>query len=390
MAASVPAMVEPELLQWARETSGYTLDEAAHRLGFKDPSRLADAEQGRTHLTLAKLREAARVYKRPLASFFLPRPPEPEPLPRDFRRLPGSEPLEMSPPLRFALRQARRRRDIALQLYSENSLQQPVFTLRARLGERPEVVAARAREWLGIGTGDDRNRTAALNDWIDLVESRDVLVFQASRVPVRSMRGCSISSDSLPVIILNGADASTARIFTLMHELVHLMLREDGVCGVVVSSHDAPGHDRDVEIFCNRVAGAILLPSDELLQDPSIGQLRGGEWREDDIARVARAHNVSREVVVIRLQEVGLASRDFVDRKLDEYRVAYQDRGQDQTSKSSGGPSYSVLAVRNNGRRFTRLVMEALDRNQISLRDATDYLDVKARHFPEIAERVGL
>jgi Zn-dependent peptidase ImmA (M78 family) len=231
---------------------------------------------------------------------------------------------------------------------------------------------------------------ATLNDWIDLVEARDVLVFQASRVPVRAMRGCSISSDRLPVIVLNGADALTARIFTLMHELVHLMLREDGVCGVVVSPRDAPGHDRDVELFCNRVAGAILLPSNELLQDPAIiSKQSGSEWDESDIAHIAHAHNVSREVIVIRLQELGVVSRNFADRKLDEYRAAYENRNQDQ-SKSKGGPSYSLLAVRDNGRRFTRLIMEALERNQISLREATDYLDVRAKYFSELAERVGL
>lgn len=391
MSASVPALIEPELLQWARETAGYTLDEAAHRLGFKDPARLADAEQGRSHLTIAKLREAARVYKRPLAAFFLPKSPEAEPLPHDFRRIPGAEPLELSPPLRLALRQARRRRDIALRLYSDLSFAPQAFGLRARFGERPEVVAERAREWLGVGRDGGGTRAATLNDWIDLVEARDILVFQASRVPVRTMRGCSISSDTLPVIILNGADAPAARIFTLMHELVHLMLREDGVCGVVVSPRDAPGHDRDVEIFCNRVAGAILLPADELLQDQALSSERDdGEWAEDAIERIAHAHSVSREVVVIRLQELGLVSRSFVERKLDEYRSDYEERSQDLSSKSRGGPSYSTLAVRNNGRRFTRLIMEALERHQISLREATDYLDVRSKHFPEMAERVGL
>lgn len=393
MPASVPAIVEPELLQWARETSGYSLDEAAHRLGFKDPSRLADVEQGRGTLSLARLREAARIYKRPLAVFFLPKAPAADPLPRDFRRVTGAEPIEASPPLRLALRQARRRRDITLRLYTDMGIQPQPFTLRAHLGEHPEGVAGRAREWMGMSPSSAATLVpaASLNNWIDLVESRDVLVFQASKVPVRTMRGCSISSDLLPVIVLNGADASTARVFTLMHELAHLMLRDGGVCGFVISSGDAPDHDRDVEIFCNRVAGAILLPSDDLRRDPSIASSqRDGIWDESTISHIAHVHHVSRETVLIRLQELGLASRGFVNQKLDDYRAEYEASRRNQSSKSSGGPSYSVLAVRNNGRRFTRLIMDALERNQISLRDATDYLDVRAKHFPEMAERVGL
>lgn len=393
MPASVPAIVEPELLQWARETSGYSLDEAAYRLGFKDPSKLADIERGRGSLTLAKLREAARIYKRPLAAFFLPKAPGADPLPRDFRRLASAEPIEISPPLRLALRQARRRRDITLRLYADVGLQPQPFNLRAQLGEHPEEIAGRAREWIGLSpsVAGDPMAAATLNDWIDLVEVRDVLVFQASKVPVRTMRGCSISSDRLPVIVLNGADASTARVFTLMHELVHLMLREGGVCGFVVPSGDAPDHDRDVEILCNRVAGAILLPSEVLLRDPSIAAARrDGVWDEGAISRIAHTHHVSREAVLIRLQELGLLSRALVNQKLDDYRAEYEESNLGQASKSSGGPSYSVLAVRNNGRRFTRLIMEALERNQISLKEAADYLDVRAKHFPEMAERVGL
>jgi Zn-dependent peptidase ImmA (M78 family) len=47
------------------------------------------------------------------------------------------------------------------------------------------------------------------------------------------MRGVSLPGDVLPIVILNGGDAHAGRIFTLLHELTHLLLRQGGVCDMV-------------------------------------------------------------------------------------------------------------------------------------------------------------
>lgn len=82
----IRAVLNPELLVWARNTAGLTLEAAAKKLGVK-PSRLTEWEANRLRPTVAQLRKAANVYKRPLAVFFRPQAPaQPQPL-HDFRRL---------------------------------------------------------------------------------------------------------------------------------------------------------------------------------------------------------------------------------------------------------------------------------------------------------------
>ena len=46
-------------------------------------------EDGEAHPSMAQLRRMAAAYRRLLSDFYLPRPPEDDPLPHDFRRLPG-------------------------------------------------------------------------------------------------------------------------------------------------------------------------------------------------------------------------------------------------------------------------------------------------------------
>src|SRR5947209_395540 len=99
------AFVKPELLAWAREDAGLTLEAAATRIGVK-PDRLQACEQGVGRLTVIQLRALSNAYKRPLAFFYLPQPPPKTVTLRDFRRLPDEEVESESPKLRLEIRRA--------------------------------------------------------------------------------------------------------------------------------------------------------------------------------------------------------------------------------------------------------------------------------------------
>ena len=69
------------------------------------------------------------------------------------------------------------------------------------------------------------------------------------------MRGLCIFHDEVPIILLNGKDTTNGRIFSLFHELTHLLLGESAICENNESSKE--------EIFCNAVAGEFLVLSDD-------------------------------------------------------------------------------------------------------------------------------
>jgi ribosome-binding protein aMBF1 (putative translation factor) len=74
MPRSIPALVKPALLVWARERSGLTVEAAAAKMQL-DADLLRDWESGSARPTIAQVRKLGDVYKRPLAVFFLPQPP---------------------------------------------------------------------------------------------------------------------------------------------------------------------------------------------------------------------------------------------------------------------------------------------------------------------------
>ncbi len=113
MAASIPALVEPSVLRWARESIDLTPVAAARKIGVPD-ERVEQWESGAVAPSIAQVKKAATVYRRALAVFFLPEPPAGFDTLRDFRRVAGAEAGTWSHGLHVEYRRAHMQRENAL------------------------------------------------------------------------------------------------------------------------------------------------------------------------------------------------------------------------------------------------------------------------------------
>ena len=66
--------INPDIVKWARERSGYTLQEVAKSLN-RDVATISNWESGAAAPTYVQLEKLADKYKRPVAMFFFPEPP---------------------------------------------------------------------------------------------------------------------------------------------------------------------------------------------------------------------------------------------------------------------------------------------------------------------------
>src|ERR1700722_2151491 len=99
MPRSTEALVEPDILRWARVTAGLSVDEAARSLHTR-PENVQAWEEGEERPSMAQLRRMATSYRRLLSDFYLPKAPDEDPLPHDFRRMPGEVAFRYSKALR--------------------------------------------------------------------------------------------------------------------------------------------------------------------------------------------------------------------------------------------------------------------------------------------------
>lgn len=384
MARAAEALVTPAVLVWARDTLGLSTAEAARRLKVKADT-LAAWEQGEKRPTVNQLRKIADTYRRPLAVFFLPKVPKDFQVAiKDFRRLPGDEPQTSSMPLRLAIRKAVERREVALELAKALNVEIPAFSLAGELTERPEEVADRIRAALGVTIDQQRaweTHYEALNSWRRAVERLGVLVFHADRVPMKDARGFGISERPLPVIVLNAKETPLGRVFTLLHELTHLLLREGGLCDL----HEEPGRKggSDAEVFCNHVAGAVIAPAAVVRAEPLVERhQKRADWELQDIDSLARRFWISREAMLRRLSVLGVASQAQYER----YRAGLSTASRPAAKGFLAPP---VKSLRNFGFLFTRLAVGAYHDELISGSDLSDHLELKLKHLPKIEDALA-
>ena len=348
-----------------------------------------ESESSEDMPTLAQLKKLSEIYKRPLAVFFLQEAPRAFPVPRDFRRVPG-RPEGISPALRFELRAAEERRLTALQLYGELDEEPPVFPLSGQIRERPAVLAERAREALGISVANQLawpTQYEALRSWKSAVEGLGVLVFQVPSIDIGVMRGFSIAEMPLPVVGINRSESPRARIFSIMHELTHLMLRQSGICDFNEDS-DAPPETRRVEVFCNAVAAEILAPADVFLSQPEIASRSAGEqeWQEDTIQTLSKRFNVSRTFIVRRLLDHGRCSSAFYQSKQALYLSQFRNS---RAQPSEVLEKWGEKRQRILGDAFTGLVIDTYRSGNITLSEMLGHLQIKTKHLSQLERHFG-
>ena len=205
--------------------------------------------------------------------------------------------------------------------------------------------------------------------------SRGVLVLQLS-MPRADARGFSVLDDNLSVIAVSNDDAVVARIFSVFHEFCHLCLRHPGISNLAEYLSGARGPRSVVETFCNRFAAAFLLP----LEDPaiigSLKELAGNEpLDESSVAQLARKLKVSKFVVLGRLMSGGFIDQNTYERTFLLWSKQAPKKKQERGSHG-GGPLPHVLSVSERGMFYSNLVFDALDGDQISLKDASRYLSL--------------
>ena len=378
MARTVKALINPDLLVWARNTAHVDAAHAA-KVAKVPAATLAKWEAGDDFPSVTKLRLLAKLYKRPLSVFYLPEKPlDFAPL-KDFRRLPGEVAGILSPQLAMQISAAEERRELALELYAELGEDVPPFELRATLTENPDVVAERIRTWLGVPLTQQqtwRDIRIGYNAWRQRIEDLGVLVFQLTGVGVKEARGFAIAKRPLPAIAVNGRDAYSARSFSLVHELAHVLLGESSISDFneANAGESRLPHAEKVEIFCNAVAAATLLPREALLGHDLVRNHAGGTWIDEDLQELSKAFAVSEEAVLRRLLTLGKASSAFYKAKRKVYEALAAELA---ANKSKGRATPSQKALGRLGTGYARVILQAYYRQRLTLADVSAYLNVK-------------
>jgi Zn-dependent peptidase ImmA (M78 family) len=385
------ASVTPTVLVWARNRVNLDIFTAARQIGIEPPI-LALWEAGEAFPTVPQLRKLAHVYRRPVAVFFLQEPPVGFSVMEDYRVHRLSESDMISKELAIEISLAQEHRAALLEVADEIDARFENFNITIVLDEHIEASAEKLREKLEISFDDQlkwRSSDKALGFWIAAVERLNVLVFQSSKFDLKEARGFSLFFEVLPIIFLNGKDSPAGKIFTLLHELVHLaLIKADSslVRTFQESTERKKDFDKKTEAYCNMIASETMVPSAQFKSHVITRHIVKNSVDVDLLSSLAKYFSVSRDFVLLRLKNLEYVSNEIyyvLQKALDS--AFFEAKAREKEKEGKGPPPYT-MALRDLGTTYTRIVLEALGETKVSDSTASGLLRLKTKHFSKLTD----
>jgi len=375
MTDNIQISVNHKVLVWARESLALNRNQAAEKTGVS-AKRLVQLEEGEKPISLDELKEFSKAYKRTIATLLLKEPPKEKPLPKDRRTIDSKDLGLFHEKSIMAVRKARALAQSYMELKQELGITIPKFNFFASIEDQPQMVAIKLRKLLKL---DDlstiKNIGQALEAYIERVESPGIAVFQLGLTQDK-LRGFSLTDEAIPIIgIKRGGEQSPAKIFTLFHELGHIILNEGGLCDLSEKS------GIEIEKWCNAFAGEVVIPSAALLNmELVLEQKRAGIkiWRLKDLVILGNYFHAGPLAILRRLLDNKLTTTEFYNQKHLAWNKPTFGR-----AKVPEGRNLAKEAIQEKGKTYISLAFSAFDQNRIDIKDLSDFLGIKLSYIPK-------
>ena len=384
MAKSVKALITPEVLKWAREEYiRLELSQAANLMKVPQ-EKLEKWENGEEQPTIRQLKDIAKKYNLNVTIFYMPEPPKGLPTLVDHRVLGGSGAIDeqQSYRLKVNIVEAFQRREILTYLYELLEMSPPKVALKIDSKDTHNTAAQKIKQFLEYNPEElprTKDHSKAYKFWKKLVESKGILVCQTvSRLPMdlETVRGFCIAQNPFPVIVINSKDSVLGKIFTIFHELVHIGLGHSAIQNTNLEEVNTPNL-KEIEVFCNHVAGEVLVPKDELLRIINM------ETLNKDLPEIIKHFQVSSEVIMRRL----LIHDKISNRRYQEFREEQQKKYIQENNKYGPPPHTRLLNI--SGELFARTAFSAYYEEQITMSELSSFFsNCDTKHLTKIESAI--
>ena len=379
MVKSFNVDVVPEVLSWLRTSAGWEIEEVAKRLGTS-VEVVKDLESGERNPTLKQLHTLSEIYKRPIASFFLSKPKQERPIPKDYRFLPDKTNIFDRKTI-LAIRRTRSLQNLSKELSLNINYSTKTEIRKTKLTDNPDLIASEYRKLLNLDLEKQRKFRDAYKMFghlRDVLEDHNILVFQFS-MPIEDARGFALADESPNVIVINSKDSIEARLFTLMHEFGHIILGET----VIDLPEESLVARSSIEAWCNSFSSAFLLP-----KEVSVDLFDKNKHNLTDstaLNALSRKYKISKAVLLVRMVNLNYISRKEFESVLARY--APKEAKVEKKRKQVIGMASDQRCLSEMGNKFVSLVANNFDKEFITYNDALSFLSIRSRNFDKVLAR---
>lgn len=383
------AYVTPRMLVWARTKARLSIDSLTSK--HVGATRIEAWEKGDQVPTFAQAEEFAKKCRVPFLTLFLSDYPKDEIPLTDLRTVKDTSRKKISPEFRETIYDAIVRQDwyreefptarpriLAKQFTLESDIAETANYLRRVLWINNDLLAE-CKDWKEYL---DRLAQNAENAGVLVLRSGIVRNNARRKLSVDEFRGFALVDEVAPLIFVNTNDTTTAQIFTLVHELVHLCVGREGISNPDPTKA-IEGVRNKTEAFCNKVAAEILVPQQKFMRD-----WQSGYSNAENLKRIMRFYKVSNMVALRRAFDLKKIPREYFFKSVkDDYAKFRKRKEKEDTSESSGGPELFILFPARNSPKFTDSVFIALGGGKVAYTEAAQMLGLTVPTLEKFAKR---
>lgn len=209
----------------------------------------------------------------------------------------------------------------------------------------------------------------------DALYTHGIYVFKDS-FRANDVSGLCVYNEKFPIILLNNKISFTRQIFTIFHELYHLLVK-----GSHIDLLSFGNHERD----CDNFAGKFLIPPEVLFRDSlEVEACNKNKYRLDNLIRdKANYYNISREAYLYQLVKLGVVDNKYFSEFSDENKQYLIRTRQDDIS----GGNYYFTKMNYLGKAYLGDIVARYFSGRISLRYVAQYTQMKV---PNVKKMIAM
>ena len=219
-----------------------------------------------------------------------------------------------------------------------------------------------------------RNKDEAIEEWRNILITCGIYIFKDA-FRNNQFSGFSLYDENHSVIIINNSMPKARQIFTIFHEIGHLLFKAGGVDVLEESFYNRLQSDYyAIEQMCNKFASEFLLPVAEFKNNYPA-------FNEENLTKMADIYKVSREVILRKYLDFNLISSEIYKEHAKKWLKEYLDSRKAKKDSASGGDHYNTKKA-YLGEYYINLAFSHYYQGKIDIETLSGYLNVKIGNIP--------
>lgn len=369
--------INTDILKWARESMGLSIKEVAQKMN-KKTDIIESWEKGEKSPTYPQLEKLAySVLKRPVALFFFPDIPKEDTPKTELRTLPDTIIDTLPPEIISLYRKAKVFQLNLADLYDNNKPSEKNLLDDFSLDKNTniEIISRDLREYINVRIDEQfswNSFDSAFKKWRIALEDVGIFIFKGA-FRNDDYSGFCVYDYKYPVIYLNNSMSITRQIFTIFHELGHLLMHSGGID---FRNRDIPNSFRnkysEYETLCNKFTNCFLVP-------PKYFESEKLEKSEKCWESLSEKYRVSREVILRNYLDRGLVT----EKEYDKYTDKWIKQAKEEKEKGRGG-NYYYTQMTYLGEKYIDLAFSKYYQNKITVENLSEILNIKVKYIPNL------